>query len=198
MQDKGYAWDLTYLAGQTPWDTGKPIEDFVKLIESKKLKPGKHLDVGCGTGTNVIYFAKNGFDSIGVDISRVAIERAKEKASKANVNTKFFVGDVLDLSFLDGKFDLITDLGCFHHQEEKDYPKFLKQITNKLKTGGTYLLVCFSKNDKFVVGPYKFSESDIRKIFSKKFVIKNVKEFAAEAKGLDFRPILWFVHMVKK
>jgi 2-polyprenyl-3-methyl-5-hydroxy-6-metoxy-1,4-benzoquinol methylase len=42
------------------------------------------LDICCGTGTNPIYLAKNGFDVTGIDISLTAIVIAKEsKASES-------------------------------------------------------------------------------------------------------------------
>jgi 2-polyprenyl-3-methyl-5-hydroxy-6-metoxy-1,4-benzoquinol methylase len=40
------------------------------------VKAGRALDIGCGTGTNVLYLAEKGFDVCGVDISKVAIRKA--------------------------------------------------------------------------------------------------------------------------
>ena len=66
-------WDLRYLFRRPPWDTGRPPQELVEFIESKKLRPCSVLDIGCGTGTSVCYLAARGFDATGVDISRVAI-----------------------------------------------------------------------------------------------------------------------------
>ena len=38
------------------------------------------LDVGCGTGSTVIWFAKKGFDATGIDFSAHAIEQARKNA----------------------------------------------------------------------------------------------------------------------
>ncbi len=42
--------------GQAPWDTGRPQPAIVKLAEAGQIR-GSVLDVGCGTGENVLYLA---------------------------------------------------------------------------------------------------------------------------------------------
>ena len=39
--------------GQAPWDTGRPQPAIVKLAEAGQIR-GSVLDVGCGTGENVL------------------------------------------------------------------------------------------------------------------------------------------------
>ena len=70
-------WDQHYAAGETPWDTGNPDPELVRLVESGRVPRGRALDVGCGTGTNARYLASKGCEVVGVDVSRVAIEQAK-------------------------------------------------------------------------------------------------------------------------
>ncbi|AAL81183.1 methyltransferase [Pyrococcus furiosus DSM 3638] len=53
-------------------------------------------DVSCGVGIQLIFFAKHGIESIGVDIDPIKIEFAKRNADKYGVNIKFIVGDSLD------------------------------------------------------------------------------------------------------
>ena len=40
------------------------------MVEAHGIKPGKALEVGCGTGTNAIWLAKHGFDVTGLEIYR--------------------------------------------------------------------------------------------------------------------------------
>lgn len=53
------------------------------------IKPCNVLEIGCGTGNNSIWLAKKNFNIIGIDASEIAIQKALEKASKANVNCTF-------------------------------------------------------------------------------------------------------------
>jgi methylase of polypeptide subunit release factors len=66
-------WNVTYWFGKTPWDTGITPPELRAVVESGQVRPGRALDLGCGTGTNVLYLAQHGFDVVGVDISSRAI-----------------------------------------------------------------------------------------------------------------------------
>ena len=67
--------------GQAPWDTGQPQPAIIKLAEAGQIR-GSVLDVGCGTGENLLYLAARGHEAWGLDFVPVAIERAKAKAAQ--------------------------------------------------------------------------------------------------------------------
>ncbi|MFW9970648.1 MAG: class I SAM-dependent methyltransferase [Candidatus Odinarchaeota archaeon] len=96
-----------------PWDIGRPQKAFIQLVDQIPLK-GKMLDVGCGTGENSIFFAKHGFDVIGIDYVEEAINKALKKTENRNINVKFYVMNALNLEDLHQKFDFIIDSGLFH------------------------------------------------------------------------------------
>jgi 2-polyprenyl-3-methyl-5-hydroxy-6-metoxy-1,4-benzoquinol methylase len=107
-------WDDAYLS-HPPWDIGRPQPAFVKLVRSGEMKPCRVLDVGCGTGDNTIFLAKNDFTVAAVDIAPRAIELARAKAVKKEVMIDFRVGSALELDRLFGpdEFDSIIDSGLF-------------------------------------------------------------------------------------
>ncbi len=74
------SWNNVY-EGSPPWDIGEPQPEFVKLADAGKLQ-GRILDVGCGSGEQVILAARHGAEAMGVDISELAIERARAKAEE--------------------------------------------------------------------------------------------------------------------
>jgi 2-polyprenyl-3-methyl-5-hydroxy-6-metoxy-1,4-benzoquinol methylase len=82
-----------YKAGDIPWDIGKPDFNLIQTVTKMAIKPCKALDIGCGTGDNSIWLSQNGFHVIGIDTSEIAIQKAIEKASKANVKCNFIVID---------------------------------------------------------------------------------------------------------
>ena len=59
-------WNLVYRFGKTPWDTGITPPELRAVVESGQVPPGRALDLGCGTGTNVIYLARHGLEVVGV------------------------------------------------------------------------------------------------------------------------------------
>ena len=63
----------------SPWDTGQPEPLLVEFVNSGGVAPGRTFEIGAGTGTNALWLAERGFDVIGVDVSPLAVERAKAK-----------------------------------------------------------------------------------------------------------------------
>ena len=105
------------LIGTAPWDIGRPQPAFISLATSQQIRDPV-LDVGCGTGENVLYIAGLGFDVTGVDSARAAIETAREKAKRRNVRANFRVVDALDLACLGTTFETVIDSGLFHGSSE--------------------------------------------------------------------------------
>ncbi len=141
-------WDLLYLFKKTPWDTGITPPEITALIDSQRLRsPGRALDLGCGTGTNVIYLAQHGFDVIGIDISIRAISIARRKARSADVaqRTRFERGDVtLVTKWVDFEsIDFAFDIGCFHRLEADARRRYVAGLTAVLKPGAIYMLYAF-------------------------------------------------------
>jgi ubiquinone/menaquinone biosynthesis C-methylase UbiE len=140
-------WDQIYRnypLEELGWELGKPRPILVEFIEKGLVKKGKALDICCGAGTNTIYLAEKGFDITGIDISPTAIEYAKKKAELAKVKLDLRVHDFLQLPFSDQAFDLVFDMGCFHHVKADDRVTFINGVHRVLKKGGNYLLTCFS------------------------------------------------------
>lgn len=82
---------LTYLLGWKPWDSGVPPPELVGWVEgSRALPPGRALDIGCGTGTNVRYLLDHAWQVTGVDFVPRAVHAAKQKAPGATL----LIGDV--------------------------------------------------------------------------------------------------------
>ena len=134
------AWDKRYVDNHLPWDSGKPDVHLRRFIADAKRAPCKTLEVGCGTGTNVIWLAELGFEVIGIDISPVAIERAKVKAREAKVDCQFFTADFMKDTVPGSAFGLIFDRGCFHvFDEAKKQALFAGRVAALLEERGVWL-----------------------------------------------------------
>ncbi len=89
-----------YKLKNTPWDIGKPDFNLIEVVNQIPIQKCKALDIGCGTGDNSIWLAQNGFDTIGTDTSSDALEKAKDKVSKANLTCS-----ILNIDFLTQKVE---------------------------------------------------------------------------------------------
>lgn len=85
------AWDRRYGSRARHW-SGEPNGTLV--AEASGLARGKALDVGCGEGADAIWLAKRGWEVTGVDISEVALSRARRAGREAGVTVEWTVADV--------------------------------------------------------------------------------------------------------
>jgi len=131
-----------YRFGFTPWDSGVPPPELKELIEGSQARtPGKALDLGCGTGTNVLYMAQHGWDVTGIDFVPKALNAARGKVKAANVSPRLILGDVTrlpELNIGDG-FSLVFDLGCLHSIPEGRRDAYVAGMTAASASGADYL-----------------------------------------------------------
>lgn len=140
-------WNERYVTSDTPWDSGMPSRSLVEMLEKKEIKPCRVLELGCGTGTNAIYLAKAGFDVTGVDLSELAIKKAREKAEQEGVSVKFLLNDVTDLPDLGGQFPLVFDRGTYHIVRSINLKGFQNTLEKFVAPGGLYLVLAGSTNE---------------------------------------------------
>lgn len=132
-----------------PWDSGITPPELHEFIA--KHPAGRALDLGCGTGTNVLTLAQNGWRVTGVDFVPKAIRIAKRKTKNVKDKVDLRVGDATNLRGITGPFDLALDIGCFHGVENK--PKYLDELDRLLARGGHWLLYAFTRPDTLPSGP---------------------------------------------
>ena len=166
-----------------PWDTGVSPPELLNFIDSHP--PGRALDLGCRTGTNVITLARHGWDATGVDFARRAIREARKKARQAGVEVDLRVADVTKLEGVHGPFDLILDMGCLHGLPEDGKNAYIQNLDRLLAQGGTYLMYGFFKGPGDS-GP-GLTEEDIQQL-EKHFEILERQD--GTERGI--RPSAWF------
>ena len=127
-----------------PWDSGISPPELLDFIE--KNPPGNAIDIGCGTGTNVITLAGAGWGVTGVDFAPRAIRIAKRKARKAGIGTALHVRNAINLKDISGPFDLALDMGCFHSIGDKK-ADYLSELDRILAPGGHWLMYGFFNPD---------------------------------------------------
>jgi len=129
-----------YKSGDTPWDIGRPDFNLVEIVTQKPILSCKALDIGCGTGDNAIWLARNRFQVTGTDTSDIAIEKAKDKASEADVDCDFICVDFLENKIEGAPFGFIFDRGCFHSfGSDNDRRKCAQNVAGYLEERGLWL-----------------------------------------------------------
>jgi SAM-dependent methyltransferase len=136
--------DLRYLLGQAPWNTGVTPPELKAFVKEHDGPPGRALDLGCGTGKNTVYLTRHGWEAVGVDISLIAILQARWRASRADARCQFHQADVTDLHFLRDPFDLALDIGCLHSLPLDGREPYASEVARLTRPGGHYMLYAFT------------------------------------------------------
>jgi SAM-dependent methyltransferase len=161
-----------YLRRNTPWDTNITPPEIVALAE--RLPIGSALDLGCGTGTNVIYLARRGWRAIGVDFAPNAIGAARRKARRAGVSAfaQFYVADVTELSWLESSvcapFTFAMDIGCLHALSPDGQRAYAAQLARLTAHGATYALYAHQRRTQT---HFDFTPEHVARLFEPNFAL---------------------------
>jgi SAM-dependent methyltransferase len=99
-------WDARYSERDGARWSGRPNGRLVAEVAS--LAPGRALDVGCGEGADAIWLARHGWTVTAIDVSDVAVIRAREAAERGGAVVEWVCGDALRTAFPAGSFDLVS------------------------------------------------------------------------------------------
>jgi len=167
------SFESAYL-GTPPWDIGRPQPAIVRLAATGQIT-GSILDVGCGTGENVLYLAEHGYAAAGVDGAPTAINKARAKAKRRGLNASFEVADALNLPTPERQFDTLIDSGLFHVFSDDERPRFRESLGRVVRSGGTYFLMCFSDHQPGDWGPRRVTQAEIRAVFGDGWRVNSIE-----------------------
>src|SRR5215212_2949353 len=156
-------WDTVYSRNfMTNWYPNENIIRFCARLIQKRLtydkleikRPVKRvLDLGCGNGRHAIYFAREGMEACGIDISLTAIEWAQDWARRESLEVDFRVGNIAQLPYPDQYFDVVVSHGVLDHISMDDAKQAVAEVARVLTTGGLFYCDLKSADDsEFGVG----------------------------------------------
>jgi SAM-dependent methyltransferase len=185
-------WEDRYRTGDTPWDTGHPSTELQRVVASEKIAPGRAIDLGCGTGVNTIWLAEQGFDATGVDLSPLAVERARKRPAPAG-RCHFLQADLLNPpAELRGPFGFLFDRGCYHVVRRLDVQAYLRTLKALTGPGTVGLVLAGNAREPLQPGPPVVTEEELRQELGSVFEIVWLREFRFdETAGEPFRPLGW-------
>jgi ubiquinone/menaquinone biosynthesis C-methylase UbiE len=120
-----------------PWATPDCPSYLIRvgaLLSLLPPPPARLLDLGCGMGWTSVFFAKRGYDVVGVDISPDKIDYANVRKTKEECETlEFQVSDYESLTYED-EFDCAVFFDSLHHAMDEELA--LRMAHRALKVGG--------------------------------------------------------------
>ena len=172
-------YNLMYRFSAPRWDTGITPPEVVAIIEGTEAIPaGRALDLGCGTGTNVIYLAHHGWEAVGVDFSHIAVQQARKRA-KGTPGATFVEGDVSQLPHLgiQGPFDFVLDIGCFHGLSAHSRQAYAQEVARVTRPGGLFMIWAIGSSRRpFLPGVPTTQDKEIAERFGQDFTLEHVQK----------------------
>lgn len=182
MRDAG-EWNARYESNALPWDVGRPDRNLTAMISAHAVRPGRVLELGCGTGSDSLWLAAAGFAVTAVDIAPRAIERARAKAAEARAAVEHRLADVLNDPIPGAPYDLVYDRGCFHTcSDAESRVRFVERVSDWLKPSGHWIsLIGNADGPRLEVGPPRWSALEITTVVEPRFEILELRAGFFEA-----------------
>ena len=149
-EDARDRWNERYLARPRVW-SGSP--NPVLVAEASSLAPGRALDIGCGEGADALWLAERGWNVLGIDVSDVAIDRARDEAQSRLApggpglpgRAEFQRADLREWVPESRSFDLV--IAFFVHLPVDERDLVFTRLAESVAPGGTLLLVSHAVSD---------------------------------------------------
>jgi ubiquinone/menaquinone biosynthesis C-methylase UbiE len=141
-QDKSHflAWEEEYK--HVTWGGPRSIS----MLEGFILPDSRILDLGCGNGRFLLPLSRK-YESIGTDVSSIAIHRARSYLFKNNSRAECVVSSITSNPFSDNSFDAVLCLGVMQHLLEDERQEAVSEIKRVMKKGAVLVMEVFGTED---------------------------------------------------
>jgi SAM-dependent methyltransferase len=164
-------WDNLYRKSKGYVFGKEPARFLVESLAS--LRVGRALDIAMGEGRNAVFLAKKGFDVTGVDISEVAIRKAKRLARENKVRIATVGADLNKYQIAPETYDVIL---VFYYLQRSLAP----QIVRGLRPGGILVFETHTvdqlRYDKKYNREYLLAKGELKSMFGKELEIVKYSE----------------------
>ncbi|HQS83351.1 MAG: SAM-dependent methyltransferase [Alphaproteobacteria bacterium 16-39-46] len=137
LDQEFYSWNRP-LHDQKPFDRLFPYNFY----QGKKI-----LEIGCGLGSMLMNWARNGADCTGVDLNPTSIEQSKKRFEILGLNADIRLEDANHLPFPDNTFDYVYSWGVLHHSPNLDVS--IKELFRVLKPGGGFGIMLYNRKSLY-------------------------------------------------
>ena len=108
------------------------------------------LEIGCGTGTDLLQFARGGAQVTGLDLTPRSIEIARSRFAVYGCAGEFAIGDAENLAFPDESFDLVYSFGVLHHAPDTE--RAINEAHRVLRRGGRAIVMLYHRASLYYWG----------------------------------------------
>jgi SAM-dependent methyltransferase len=160
----------------SPWNIGEPQPEFQKLHKKSEIR-GSVLDAGCGVGVTSVWLAEQGHPVVGLDLSSVAVERARRLAAERGVAADFEAADLSEFTGYDERFDTVVDSAVFHSMPVALREPYTRRLAAAMRPHARFYALVFSAEafPPHEYGPRAFTEHELRAAGGAHLVVDEVR-----------------------
>jgi cyclopropane fatty-acyl-phospholipid synthase-like methyltransferase len=114
-----------------------PNTELISFVKQNYKTPARILEIGCGSGANMWFMAKEGHEVCGTDYSLTALKLCEEMMAKWDTEADLVECDMTTIPFME-PFDAIVDVVSMQHLDIADHQTTYKEVWNHLKKGGKF------------------------------------------------------------
>jgi tellurite methyltransferase len=113
---------------------------FDQLLKGRIIKGMRILDAGCGSGRNLVYFMRNGFDLLAIDRSEEAVAEVRKLGAKLAPGWKdefAQVESIEKINVANDSFDVVISNAVLHFADnDAHFQRMLHELWRVLRPGG--------------------------------------------------------------
>lgn len=125
------------------------VQPFMhRFIQFHRYRGRRILEIGCGLGTDLLQFARQGALVTGVDLSPQSLQLAQQRFELEGLPGTFVVADAENLPFPAASFDVVYSFGVLHHTPHIE--QAIAEIHRVLVPGGELILMLYHRHSMHV------------------------------------------------
>lgn len=126
-----------------------PGEDVIRFVmrhfsNAQQRQNIRILEIGCGTGANIWFLAREGIQVFGLDGSSVALDIARKRFSEESLEANLTQEDAGNLPYDSEMFDAVMDVECIYANDLKSSKIILGEVHRVLKPKGLFFSRTFA------------------------------------------------------
>jgi len=152
---------------ELPWAHDEPTLFLAEICT--KRAPGTALDIGCGSGTDSVYLAQQGWDVTSLDFVPKALEFVEERARNCGVSVTPVEADITTWE-PPRRYDLVLDHGLLHNMDPVRHPAYRERVMSAIADEGEFVLLhwhpLFPGQQNGQVGPRRVDRAVLKDFFA--------------------------------
>jgi SAM-dependent methyltransferase len=191
MADENIDWNERYANKDTPWDSGQPSKELQRVLSEYAIGPCPALEIGCGTGTNAVFLAQQGFRVTALDLSPLAIAQARQRATRAGTDINLLAADLFEPPDFGRTFEFVFDRGVYHSVRRAGLDRFLRTLASLTAPGSLYLVLAGNANETEASdkGPPRVHAHELCAELGTLFDLIQLREFRFDGVVIEGKPV---------